>query len=160
MSNPEAQIPGTLRWRVAGLARSPAKTTALVLLVPVTSLLGLLWTHQPIFLVLGPAFLAPVLSRYFLAPSYALTPESARASWGTMQTEIPWERVRRATEDGDALRLSPIPGKDLRSAFRGVELTLPHDPQLRTQILARVRAAIPPEAVYDGAVDDGEDAGD
>ncbi len=146
--------PATLAWSAGGLARSPAKTVALLLLIPFSAGLGLVWTGGPLFLLLGPAFLAPVLSRYFLAPRYVLGAETARASWGTMQTEIRWADIRRVLRTGDGLRLSPLAGDDLRQRFRGVELALPKDPIERERVLARVRESLPPEAVYDAP--DGE----
>ena len=146
-----------LEWTNSGPARSPAKTFTLVALVPLSAALGLVWTRQPLFALLGPAFLAPVLSRYFARPSYRLTDESARASWGTQQTEIRWPDVRRATFGEATIHLSPLTGDDLRQRFRGVELRLPDEADERGRIAARVRELLPEGVVYDGG-DDGRDA--
>ena len=123
--NPTGESAEPLVWALPGIARTPVRTGTLIALVPLTAAAGLVFTRQPLFLLLGPAFLAPVLSRYFLRPSYRLTSESARASWGTAQTEIRWSDVRRVTDDGRTIHLSPLAGDDLRQRFRGVELRLP-----------------------------------
>ena len=105
-------------------------------------------------MLLGPSFLAPVLSRYFLRPSYRLTVESARASWGTGQTEMRWDAVRRATFDKRAVHLSPLAGTGVRQSFRGVELQLPASEPECASIVAYVRDRLPPEVVYDRSDDE------
>ena len=140
-----------LIWTFPGLTRTPLRTATLVALVPLTAIAGLAFTRQPIFVLLGPAFLAPVLSRYFLKPSYRLTSESARASWGTAQTEIKWSDVRHVIWTDKQLRLSPVKEGDFRGATRGVELVLPSDEETRSRVLQTIRERLPEQIAFDPA---------
>lgn len=131
-----------VEWQLPGAVRSTVKTFTLIALVPLSAAIGFVYTRQPIFAFLGPAFLAPVLSRYLVKPSYSLTSETARANWGTSQTEMRWADVRKATVQGSIIHLSPLACDDLRQKFRGVELRLPDEPELRDRIVARIEAGL------------------
>lgn len=138
---------GHLVWSLPGVQHTAVRTVTLIVLVPLSAAAGFVYTRQPIFALLGPAFLAPVLTRYFLKPSYRLSAESARASWGTGQTEIRWENVRRVILGERAIHLSPIERADLRQSFRGVELRLPEDRETRERISDFVREHVSAEAI-------------
>lgn len=122
LSEPGADAPETLEWRVHLAARQPGRAVLAVALAVVVGAWALYLFGSPGTAVAATGLLIGAIGEFLFPVTYRLTPEGAEARNPFYWRKIAWGEVRRVYSGPEAVKLSPLPYGGPREAFRGVVL--------------------------------------
>jgi hypothetical protein len=111
-----------MKWDVKLWERNPKKLYAILGYCLFAGILGALLFRGFVFPLVGFAAILIATAEYWLPQNYKIDEAGASSRNGFAVTSISWSDVKRVTEDGEGVKLSPLEKDTPLSPFRGVYL--------------------------------------
>jgi hypothetical protein len=111
-----------MKWDVKLWERSPRKLYMILAACLAAGCIGWIAFQQVIFIIIGFAAIAIATAEFWVPQKYKIDEDGASSRNGFAVTSISWADVKRVTQDGDGVRLSPLEKDGALAPFRGVYL--------------------------------------
>src|SRR5580704_1332268 len=104
----ESERTDSVTWSVRPLKDRPGRTVAIFAVGLAAGAIGIFLFRNVLLSALGIAMILGSTAEYWLGTSYKLDSRHAQAKVGFSVAAMEWQEVKRVTESGSALKLSPL----------------------------------------------------